>query len=123
MELQSSQESFYEEEPSPEEEAALMQATLILPEQSLSFVEIFLNAALASVLYTRELLKHDSSVFSERCVADLLGLSGPVTYQDFLGLNTEAGHGKSQVFKILVKGRSQRADRILTLLVRIRLPA
>lgn len=96
-----------------------MQTTAILPEQSLSFVEIFLNAAIASVLYTRELLKHDSTVFSERCVADLLSVLGPVTYHHFLDLNTQAGQTKSQVFKILLKGHSQKADKILTLLVRI----
>lgn len=106
-----------------EQEAAAMHTSAILPEQSLSFVKIFLNAAIASVLYSRELFKHDSSVFSQRCVADLLDPSGPVTYKDFLVLNTQAGLVKSQIFKILVKGESQRADKILTLLVRIRSPA
>ena len=100
-----------------------MQTTAILPEQSLSFVEIFLNAAIASVLYTRELFQHDSSVFSERCVSDLLDVSGPVSYEDFLVLTTAAGHTNSQVFKILLKGGSERADRILTLLVCIYSPA
>jgi HORMA domain len=100
-----------------------MQTVAILPEQSLSFVEIFLNAVIASVLYTRELIKHDSSVFADRCIADLLGVSGPVTYQELLDLNTQAGRSKSQAFKILLKGRSRRADKILTLLVRIRAPA
>lgn len=100
-----------------------MQTTAILPEQSLSFVQIFLNAAVASVLYTRELLKHDSVVFSDRCIADLLGASGPVTYTDFSALDTQSVHSNSQAFKILVKGRSQKADRILTLLVSVHSPA
>ena len=96
-----------------------MQTTAILPEQSLSLVQIFLNAAVASILYQRELLKHDSPVFSDRCVTDLSGGSGPATYEDFLNLHTQAEDAKSQVFKILVKGHSQRADKIVTLLVRI----
>lgn len=117
--------------PPPTPETSLVQATAtaamqtgaILPQQSLSFVQIFLNAAIASVLYTRELLKHDSSVFSERCVADLLGASGPLTYEGLLELNTQPGNAKSQVFKILVKGKSEKADRIIGLLVRIGSPA
>lgn len=101
------------------QETAAVQTTTILPAQSLSFVEIFLNAAIASILYTRQLLKHDSAGFSDRCVADLLGWLGPVTYTDFLCLDSQAGYAKSQPFKILVKGKSQRADKILTLLVRV----
>lgn len=94
-----------------------VQTTPMLREQSLSFVEIFLNAAIATVLYSRELFKHNSSVFAERCVADLLDdLYGPVTYEDFLDLRSQARQTKSQVFKILLKGKSQKADKILTLL-------
>jgi len=98
--------------------ADMMYAT-ILPQQSLAFVQIFLNAAIASVLYTRELLNRDSAAFSDRCVTDLLGESGPVTYDDLLQLNTQAANAKSQPFKILVKGQSDKADKILVLLVRI----
>lgn len=101
-----------------------VQTTPMLREQSLSFVEIFLNAAIATVLYSRELFKHNSSVFAERCVADLLDdLYGPVTYEDFLDLRSQARQTKSQVFKILLKGKSQKADKILTLLVRFHLPS
>jgi HORMA domain len=98
--------------------ADVMCAT-ILPQQSLSFVQIFLNAAIASVLYTRELLKRDSTAFSDRCVTDLQGEPGPVTYDELLQLNTQAANAKSQAFKILVKGQSDKADKILVLLVRI----
>jgi HORMA domain len=98
--------------------ADMMYAT-ISPQQSLSFVQIFLNAAIASVLYTRELLKHDSTAFSDRCVTDLQGESGPVTYDDLLQLSTQTANAKSQAFKILVKGQSNKADKILVLLVRI----
>lgn len=103
---------------SHEQEAGVMQTTAILPEQSLSFVQIFLHGAIASVLYTRGLLRHDHPVFSDRCVADLLGADGPVTYKEFLHLNTQAGQMKSQAFKILVKGQSVRANTVLSLLVR-----
>ncbi len=97
-----------------------LQTTAILPEQSLSLVQIFLNAAIATLLYTRQIIKHHSGVFSQRCVGDLLGLSGPLSYKDFLDLSTQAEDIRSQAFKILIKGRSQRADQILTLLVRFR---
>lgn len=80
-------------------------------------VEIFLNAAIASVLYTRQLLKHDSSVFAQRCVADLLDSPGSISYEDFLSLNTQAGKTRSQSFKMLLKGKSRKADSILALLV------
>lgn len=108
----------------PEQQSALMQvtdiqATAMEPIQSVSFAEIFLNAVIASVLYTRELIKHDSPIFSDRCVADLLDRSGPVNYTKLLQLKAQGGHGNSQVFKILLHGKSQRAEKILTLLVRI----
>ena len=106
------------------QETPVIQTSPMLREQSLSFVEIFLNAAIATVLYSRELFKHDSSVFAERCVADLLDdVHGPVTYEDFLNVKSQAGQTKSQVFKILLKDKSQKADRILTLLVRLRSPS
>jgi HORMA domain len=98
-----------------------IQSTAILPEQSLALVEIFLNAAIASVLYTRQLLKHDSTVFAQRCVADLLDSPVPINYEDFLSLNTQAGKTRSQIFKMLLKGQSRRADRILALLVGVQM--
>lgn len=106
------------------QEISVIQTTPMLDEQSLSFVEIFLNAAIATVLYSRELFKHDSSVFAERCVADLLDdVCGPVTYKDFLNVKSQAGQIKSQIFKILLKGKGQKADRILSLLVRLSSPS
>jgi HORMA domain len=108
------------QEISEELQEAALQATAVLPEQSLALVQIFLNAAIASILYSRQILKHDSGVFSERCVADLLSVSGAATYKDFLGLETRAEEIRSQTFKVLVEGRSDRADQILTLLVRFR---
>ena len=108
-----------QEESSVEQADEPVQATAIRTEQSLSLVEIFLHGAIASVLYSRELIRHGSPAYSERCVADLLDASGPVTYETLLKLNTPAGHNNSQVFKVLVKGRSEKADRILTLLVRV----
>lgn len=105
-----------------QQEAAMqrLQTSAILPEQSLSLVQIFLNAAIATLLYTRQIIKHSSGVFSQRCVGDLLGVSGPLMYKDFLDLNLQAEDIRSQAFKILIKGRSERADKILTLLVRFR---
>jgi hypothetical protein len=104
-----------------EQENSRISTKAMLPEQSLSLVEIFLNAAIASVLYTRQLLKHDSPVFSQRCVADLLDSPSSRSYRDFLDQSTHAGETRSQVFKILRKGRSRRADRLLTLLVCVHL--
>jgi HORMA domain len=103
-----------------EQEAVAIQMAPISQEQSSSLVEIFLNAAIASVLYTRELFKHDCEAFEERCVADLLNVSGPMTYDDFRRLQTPSGHANSQVFKILLRSGDKRADKILDLLVCIR---
>ena len=107
-----------QEESSVEKVPAPIQTTAIRPEQSLALTEIFLHGAIASVLYSRELIRHGSPAYSERCVADLLDASGPVTYKSLLKPNTLTGSSNSQVFKVLVKGRSEKADRILTLLVR-----
>jgi HORMA domain len=98
---------------------AHMKNAIMLPQQSLSFMQIFLNAAIASVLYSRGLLRHNSTAFLDRCVADLLGESGPVTYDGLLQLDTQATAMKSQAFKILRNGQGDKADKILELLVRI----
>ncbi len=108
-----------QEESSDEQGPGHMQTTAIRPEQSLSLVEIFLNGAIASVLFSRQLLKHSSPAYSTRCVADLLDASGTVTYKSLLEPNTVAGAAgnTSQIFKVLIQGRSEKADKILTLLV------
>lgn len=106
-----------QEEPSFEQAHEPMQTTAIRFDQSLSLVEIFLHGAIASVLYSRELIRHGSPAYSERCVADLFDASGPVTYRNLLERKIPTQHNNSQVFKVLVEGRSEKADRILTLLV------
>lgn len=108
-----------QEESSVEQEYEPMQTTAIRSEQSLSLVEIFLHGAIASVLYSRELIRHGSPAYSERCVADLFDASGPVTYRNLLQPKIPTENNKSQVFKVLVEGRSEKADRILKLLVRV----
>ncbi len=106
------EESFDEQGPQP------IQTIAIRPEQSLSLVEIFLHGAIASVLFSRELIRHGSPAYSTRCIADLSDASGPVTYKSLLKPNTLAGSdNNSQVFKVLIKGRSEKADKILALLV------
>lgn len=107
------------QETSHEQQDTAMQTTAILPAQSLSLVQIFLNAVIASILYQRGLLKRDSPVFADRYVADLLAESGPATYEDFLDVQTRAEDAKSQLFKILIKGHSKAADKIVTRLVRM----
>jgi HORMA domain len=106
---------------SNQQDNVAVQMTAILPEQSLAMVKIFLNAAIASILYGRELLKNLSPCFLDRCVADLFRPSGPVNYKDFLSLNSQASEGTSQIFKILVKGRNEQADKVLRLLVCIQI--
>lgn len=106
-----------QEESSDQQVPEPIQTTAIRPDQSLSLVEIFLHSAIASVLFSRELIRHGSPAYSTRCVADLLDASGPVTYKKLLKPNTLTGSDDSQTFKILVKGRSEKADKILKLLV------
>ncbi|KAF7511943.1 hypothetical protein GJ744_003176 [Endocarpon pusillum] len=105
-----------QEESSFEQADEPMQTTAIRSEQSLSLVEIFLHGAIASVLYSRELIRHGSPAYAERRVADLFDASGPVTYRNLLERKIPSEHNNSQVFKVLVQGRSEKADRILTLL-------
>ena len=88
--------------------------------QSLGMVKIFLNASLGCICFARGLLPRGSQSFEDRRTDDLLssGVSLPLSYEDFLHLHKDSRTGsESQPFKILVRGRDERADSILNLVV------
>ena len=97
----------------------LIQQAAISNEQSLALSKIFLHATIASVFYCREILKHDSGVFSDRYVADLMDNTGSINYEKFMAGKMKSQNPNSQSFKVLVKGTNEKIDKILELLVRI----
>ena len=97
----------------------LIQQAAISNEQSLALSKIFLHATIASVFYCREILKHDSDVFSDRYVADLMDNTGSINYEKFMAGKMKSQNPNSQSFKVLVKGTNEKIDKILELLVRI----
>lgn len=90
-------------------------------EQSLCVVKIFINASIGCVCFTRALIPQLSSAFQDRYVKDLLPNTSPVTplsYDGFLAADLRKREEEhSQQFKILVRGKDKRVDRILDLVV------
>ncbi|RMD42484.1 hypothetical protein DV735_g2669, partial [Chaetothyriales sp. CBS 134920] len=86
-------------------------------EQSLQLVMIFLNASLACICYTRELLRWNSACFRIRYIEQvrLAGIEPDRIYTTFL---TTHGHSvqNSQEIRVLVRGASSRADHVLNML-------
>lgn len=88
--------------------------------QSLDVVQVLLNAAVACIAYTRELLPWTSQCFQIRHVDQLeVGLDNPFSlYRSFCD-SPIPSDGSSQEFRILRKGVDKRADAVLDMLVGI----
>ncbi len=98
----------------------LSAAQALSPGQSLAVVDIFVNAAIACICHTRELIPWDSACFKTRYIDDLnsdFWKSGPNKYSTFCDTEPSIPSVKSQEFRILIRGEDKRADGILDLIV------
>ncbi|KIW93161.1 uncharacterized protein Z519_05766 [Cladophialophora bantiana CBS 173.52] len=97
----------------PPSERTLSQA------ESLAVVQIFLNASLACIAHTRELIPWTSACFRTRYVDQLALEDHPHTggsfYSAFQALASQTA-GKGQEIKTLVRGGHRHADQILDML-------
>lgn len=86
---------------------------------SLALVQIFLNASLACIAHTRELIPWTSPCFRTRYIGQIgpaLANGGEDMYTSFQGLDAmDASHG--QEIRILIRGGHSKADQILDMLV------
>lgn len=89
-------------------------------DQSLELVKIFLNASLACICHTRELINWQSECFRTRYI-DQVSLNVEDIYHSFCGPES-ASPGKSQEVRVLIRGGSRRADAILDMVVRMTNP-
>lgn len=90
------------------------------PTESLAVVEIFINAALACICHSRQLIKWDSKSFRKRYIDDLRSdfwKDHVCKYSAFCDTEPSMPSGISQEFRILVRGETGRADSILDLIV------
>src|SRR5271156_472729 len=86
--------------------------------QSLALVEIFVNASLACICYSRELLPYHSRCFQSRFMSDLKSWkSANSDYLAFRDLDAHLQPGVSQEFKFLVRSENECSNQILGLLV------
>ena len=99
---------------------SLSTAQALTPDQSLAVVDIFINAAIACICHTRELIPWDSACFKTRYIDDLnseFWKTGPNKYYTFCDTEPNIPSVKSQEFRILRRGEDKRADGILDLIV------
>ncbi len=86
-------------------------------EQSVALVQIFLNASLACICYSRELLDWRSSCFRVRRIGDIsLDCSPDEIYHAFVSLD-RVEEETSQEIRVLVRSQNHRANRILDMIV------
>lgn len=87
--------------------------------QSFATVQVFLNAAVACIAHTRELIPWASSCFEKRFAGQLTSCTNETEdfYKDFCAIQTTVDDG-SQEFRILKRGHDRRADNILNFIVR-----
>lgn len=91
-------------------------------QKSVALVEIFLNATIACICYSRELLDWQSPCFKKRCVDDIrLNCSANEVYNDFINLDRRI-QTNSQEIRVLVRSQNHHANRIMDMLVRIPTP-
>ncbi|OAG41271.1 hypothetical protein AYO21_04434 [Fonsecaea monophora] len=88
--------------------------------ESLAVVQIFLNASLACIAHTRELIPWTSSCFRTRYVNQITlesdSSAGESLYSAFQSLAPESA-GEGQEVKLLVRGGNRCADQMLDMLV------
>ena len=90
------------------------------PAQSLTVVEVFINAALACICHTRGLIPWDSACFRKRYIDDLQSdfwKTDSNGYSAFCDREPVDSAGESQEFRILKRGEDRRADRVLNMIV------
>lgn len=88
--------------------------------ESLAWVQIFLNASLACISYTRELIPWQAPCFKTRYIDQIAAATNrqPVDlYASFCELDCQ-NPGSSQELRVLAKGGHRYADQILDMLVR-----
>ena len=90
-------------------------------EQSLCLVKVFINASLGCICFARGLIPSDSPTYQDRRVDDLLLIpftSSLASYHSFLSYQGRLSvDNESQLFKVLLGGKDERADQILNLVV------
>ncbi|RMZ79979.1 hypothetical protein DV738_g2955, partial [Chaetothyriales sp. CBS 135597] len=87
-------------------------------EESLQLVMIFLNASLACICYTRELLRWNSACFQIRYIEQVClaaGVAPDRIYPNFLMTPGNCVQN-SQEIRVLARGNSVRADHVLNML-------
>ena len=94
--------------------------------QSLGWIQIFLNASLACIFHTRELIPWQSPCFRTRYIDQIETTSHELEprgnlYSAFCELNVPH-FSTSQELRVLVKGYHKHADQILDMLVRLHDP-
>ncbi|ETN43689.1 uncharacterized protein HMPREF1541_02848 [Cyphellophora europaea CBS 101466] len=82
--------------------------------QSLALVKIFLNASLACICHTRELLDWQSTCFRKRYI-NQISLEDENSYDNFCHFDP-AAPGHSQEIRILVRSNDQAANQLLDLI-------
>lgn len=88
--------------------------------ESLAWIQIFLNASIACISYTRELIPWQAPCFKTRYIDQIAAATNrqPIDlYASFCELDY-ANPGSSQELRVLVKGGHTCADQILDMLVR-----
>jgi hypothetical protein len=92
-----------------------MDAAVINKDQSLALVKIFLNASLACICHTRELIDWESACFRKRYV-DQISLEVDSIYESFCSSDAR-NSGNSQEIRVLTRGYDHRADALLDMIV------
>lgn len=85
-------------------------------DQSLALVKIFLNASVACICHTRELINWEAACFRKRYV-DQISLDVDNVYDSFCGPEPLVP-GSSQEIRVLVRGTNGKADALLDMIVR-----
>lgn len=86
---------------------------------SIALVQIFLNACLACISHTRELVPWTSASFRTRYIDEIdvtNDTDGCSLYDAFLNLPSQDPSGGQEI-RILVRGGQRRADQMLDMLV------
>ncbi|KPI40881.1 Meiosis-specific protein hop1 [Cyphellophora attinorum] len=93
-----------------------MDIAVLSKDQSLALVKIFLNASLACICHTRELINWESACFRKRYV-DHISLKGDSVYESFCSSDPPSP-GSSQEIRVLARGHDHRANALLNMIER-----
>lgn len=84
-------------------------------DQSLALVKIFLNASVACICHTRELIDWEADCFRKRYV-DQISLNTDNMYESFCNVDPSVV-GSSQEIRVLVRGCDDKSDALLDMIV------